>query len=184
MVAGILTAAGQGLQRDQVPGRRDRYEDVREYFQPVGSADDLVLDAGVREQQVDERSRRARQRPDQPRRREPVHVVLLDQRGERVPADLQPVDDPLGLPVVRDGDREVDVPGEPGLRTERHRQAPDDRPPGPDRLKVRGRLPQDFIDRPRPTAHLTGQPAWFSGGGPGARSGGAVMPEHRTVLVG
>jgi hypothetical protein len=62
--------------------------------------------------------------PDQPGSREPAHVGLLDQRGERVPADLQPVDDPLGLPVVRDGDREVDVPGEPGLPTERHCQAP------------------------------------------------------------
>jgi hypothetical protein len=49
-------------------------------------------------------------------------------RAGLVATDLQSADDPLGLPVIRDGDREINVLGEPGLRTKRHRQAPDDGP--------------------------------------------------------
>jgi hypothetical protein len=84
-------------------------------LQTVGPADDLVLDAGAREKQVDKR----------------------DERYQRIATDLQAVDDALGFLIVGDGDGEVHILGEPRLSAERRRQSSDDGPPGTDDIGVR-----------------------------------------------
>lgn len=58
----------------------------------------------------------------------PVDVLVLDDRGECVTADVQAVDERLCLGITRDGDRDVDVTRESGFRAKRYRQASDDRP--------------------------------------------------------
>jgi hypothetical protein len=150
--------ASQSLESDQVPDRRDRHQDVRQDLQTVGPADDLVLDAGVREKQVDESARRALRRPHQPRRRQPVHVVLLDERCQRIATDLQAVDDALSFLIVGDGNSEIHILGEPRLGAERHRESSDDGPPGTDGIKIRGGLPEDRVDGLHPALPACRQP--------------------------
>jgi hypothetical protein len=52
-VSQVLVAARENLQRDQVPDRCHRHEDIQQYLQPVSSLDDFVLDTGVREEKID-----------------------------------------------------------------------------------------------------------------------------------
>jgi hypothetical protein len=59
---------------------------------------------------------------------------------------MQAVDDAFGFLIVGDGDGEIDVLGEPGLRAERHRQAADDGLPGTDGIEIRSGLPEDRVD--------------------------------------
>jgi hypothetical protein len=151
-------ATRQGLERDQVPDRRDRHEDVRQYLQPVGPADDLVFDAGIREKQVDESAGCGCLRSHQSRRRQPVHVVLLDERRERIAPDLQAVDDAFRFRIVRDGDGEIDILSEAGLCTERHRQAADDGPPRGNGVEIRSGLPEDCVDGLHPALPAGRQP--------------------------
>src|SRR3984957_13861467 len=83
-VGEVLVTACQSLERDEVPYRRNWHEDIGQHFQHLSPTDDLLLDAGVREEQVDERARRARLRPYQPRCRQPVDVVLLNEVAHAV----------------------------------------------------------------------------------------------------
>ena len=70
--------------------------------------------------------------PEFAKSRKPVHVVLLNERRERVAADLHPVDEILSFPVISDRDGQVDIFGEPRLRPDRHGKAADNSPPGTD----------------------------------------------------
>lgn len=100
---------------------------------------------------------------------------LARQRRERVPADLQAVNDALGFLIVGDGDGNIDVLGEPGLRAERHCQSANYGPSSAKRIEVRvlpvGRHPEAI-------ARLATRPAE-----PGLHSGLDLLIRGRRILT-
>ena len=70
----------------------------------------------------------------------------LDERRERIAADLQATNNALGFLIVGNGDRHIHVLGEPGLRAECHRQAADDCPPGTHGIETLGGLHEDRVN--------------------------------------
>jgi len=93
----------------------DRHGDCGEDVEHVGVRDDLGLDPGRGEDQIDDHPDVVRLRADQARGREPAHGVLLHQGTEDVAIRGQGADQLLGGAIALDEYGNVDIAGEPRL---------------------------------------------------------------------
>jgi hypothetical protein len=127
-IAGILWAgdvvSGKNLQGDQMSCGRNPNQELWEQFDFVGFRHNLVLDSRGRKEQVDYRTGRLEGSPE-PRCREAPHGILLDHRFELVTSTTHHSDERLRFGVVRDGNRNVGIPGEPWFGACRNRESAD-----------------------------------------------------------
>jgi hypothetical protein len=146
--------ARQQLERDQVTGTGDPHRQAGQYVEHLRQRDDLRLDSGAGEQQVDDHTRIVAARRSQPHGRETSHRVLLDSGEQLVASGHQRADEGLGVGVVGDGDSDVDVPGEAGLGPDRDGESSDQRPGGVSAVEVRRDSPEGGLDG----VHRAGEP--------------------------
>jgi hypothetical protein len=108
-----IVAFRQALESEEVAESRDRKLEVTLVRDALGGLGYLVLDAGRREQEIDEDP--GLQTMAQPRRGEPACSAMLDDGIDRVTTPAQRVYDLLRLVVAVDGHDEVDIARKPRL---------------------------------------------------------------------
>jgi hypothetical protein len=115
--------ARQHFQGNEVSNPCDRYREAGHSFYLVGRGDDLGLDTGRGKEQVDDRAEWTFVGRHQADGRQTPHRGLFDGGDDPPAADLQRTNEGLGVRIVGDEHREVGVPREPRLGTDRNSQA-------------------------------------------------------------